>query len=108
MPSDELNFAGKVVTVYIRIGSLILSEQPSWTLDSPRIEEQLGRTFLVGKAISDPDASPAWYHGASINIPWESVSHYIVFNSNEAFHAANSRHRDGVPKPRWFGRSRRA
>ncbi len=102
-----MNFEGRVVVVYVNSGGLFRSGQTGWTLDSPRFEEQLGRTFLVGRAIADQPDIPTWHHGASINIPWESVSYYYVFDSIEAYREAVARSRSGARRT-WFTRGRGA
>jgi hypothetical protein len=102
-----LDFAGKVITVFINSGALVFSEQPGWTLDNPRFEEQLGRIFLVGKSVGQQHANPPWHHGAVVNIPWEAVSYYLVFDSVEAYREATGRYRPEGPKPGWFGRRSR-
>jgi len=110
----ELSFAGKVVTVFINTGALIFSEQPGWTLASPRLEEQLGRKFLVGETIAEHREEPYWHQGATVNIPWGSVSYYLVFESIEAYRESAARHRARAPEPAarprpgWFGKGNRA
>jgi hypothetical protein len=101
---SEPNFHGKVVVAYLRSEGAF-GGQNGWTLESPYLEEQLGRTFLVGKPIARPQDPPPWYEGATLHIPWESISHYLVYESVEACRRAMSRHGDQPPgNAGWFGR----
>lgn len=104
MQSTDLSFEGKVVTVFIKSGEVIFSDQVGWTLDAPIFQEQMGRVFLVGKTIAEYRGGTPWHHGATVNIPWELVDYYLVFDSIEAYHDAAGRYRAEGPKPGWFGR----
>jgi hypothetical protein len=99
-----VSFEGKVVTVFINSGAMEFSEQLGWSLVSPRFEEQMGRTFLVGKTIAEYRGGIPWHFGATVNIPWETVHYYLVFDSIEDYHDAAGRYRAEGPKPGWFGR----
>jgi hypothetical protein len=102
--STAPDFTGKVVTVYLNVATVLYREQPGWTLESPRFEEQEGRLFLVGLAVCWDDAWGAWYRGATVHVSWESVTHYLVFETAEAHHRAVSQYRAHRPKRNWFGR----
>lgn len=97
-------FEGKVVTVFINSGALEFTEQLGWSLVHPRFEDQMGRMFLVGKTIAEYRGGIPWYAEATVNIPWEAVHYYLVFDSIEDYHDAAGRFRAEGPKPGWFGR----
>ena len=103
LPTD-LNFAGKIVTVFLNSGPVVFAEQPGWTLENPRFEDQMGRIFLVGNSIAEYRGGPPWHLNASINISWESVVYYLVFESIEDYHDAAGRYRAEGPKPGWLAR----
>lgn len=104
MQAQDLSFEGMVITVFINSGAVSFSEQLGWSLESPQFEEQMGRTFLVGKAIAEFQGGRSWSSGATVHIPWESVFYYLAFDSIEDYHDAASRYRAEGPKPAWFGR----
>jgi hypothetical protein len=78
LPSDFPDFQGKVVGVQIKELATQTSSTTWWWLESPTLQIQVGRMFLVGRAFR-PDASqPVWYDGVTICIPWENIAYYTA------------------------------
>jgi hypothetical protein len=82
-----IDFAGKVVHVYVKVGALSSTEVVQIALLSPRFEEQAGRVCLVGNSAGDESNSP-WHSKARVCILWEFVSGYLLFDSLELYRAA--------------------
>lgn len=83
-------FAGKVVVFYI--GSMASGTwgESGVVLDYVSIRTIAGRRFIVGRL---PEAvGDQWLWGLHGGIAWESVAHYLAFNSVEDY-------KSRVPKP---------
>lgn len=83
-----MDFSKKVVCVYTQTYSLAL-----W---SPSLEEQAGRVFLVGKGVGDA-SNPPWFADGVAAIPWDLVTCYLVFESEESYHEARRASASGQP-----------
>ncbi len=102
--STAVDLNGKVITVFLHVGSVLFPDQPGWTLESPRFEEQQGRLFLIGAAVAANEEAGAWYQNTTVNLSWDAVTHYLVYDSVNAYREAMSRAQVPKPKARWFGR----
>lgn len=82
-------FKGKVILSYLInppdefVGGLAIS--------APRIEENLGRYFVVGRV---PENISDWTSGLPISVAFDQIAHYMEFeDENDFFEKAGS----GIP-----------
>lgn len=68
--------------------------------------EKGGREFLVGESVSAHVAGPPWHQGATVHIAWDQVSHYVVFESVDAYREAAGRYRGEQTRGKWLGKPR--
>jgi hypothetical protein len=94
MPAAPLiDFAGKVLHVYLKAGTIDAHGVSQYGVANPRFEEVAGRVFLVGDSIDFEDIPmwkgiPIWHAGATLGILWEAVGCYLVFESASAYKRA--------------------
>jgi hypothetical protein len=68
------DFTGKVVAVSLATSQMALA------LDQVRYERQLGKLYLVGRQVANPQY-PNWADGATYYIAPEQITFFAVFES---------------------------
>jgi len=98
------DFTGRVVVVYI------VAPPTSFALEQVRYERHVGKLYLVGRQVADPQR-PTWNDGATYHIAPEHIAYFAVFDSADLYRsriaAFNAQMAAGAtpPQPRgWFGR----
>jgi len=73
-------FKGKVLLVYL------INPPNEFTgglaIATPRVEEKLGRYFVVGKVPGNPSN---WTSGLSISVAFDQIAHYMEFADESDF-----------------------
>jgi hypothetical protein len=98
------DFAGKVVAVQMVTPPLSVG------LEQARYERHLGKLYLVGRQVTNPQ-SPNWADGAVFYIAPEQISFFAVFDSLQVYTARVAAHASVQPpagqdqhRRGWFGR----
>ena len=98
------DFAGKVVAIQM------VTPQVSLGLEQARYERHLGKLYLVGRQVTNPQ-SPNWADGAMFYIAPEQISFFAVFDSLQTYLARVAPHSSAQPRGDpdqhrrgWFGR----
>lgn len=88
MSTTPLDLSDKILHVRYSRGRKSLEI----ALENCRLEDQQGRTFLVGKWLrSDPQS---WNAGLNVAIAWERVSDYLIYDSLEEYRVRRKRYKD--------------
>ena len=90
--ADLPDFSGKVVVFYV-------SDPPAGidngvVLEYVELRSHGGRLFLVGRVPEKMDS--AWVARLPAGVAWDSVIHYVVFDSREDFERRTSTPRPGL------------
>ena len=72
------DFAGKIVSVSI------VSDDHTYTIDSPHFVLQGGRWFLIG-TVPHGASNGDWSEGAISAVAWDQVATYLVFDSAKLY-----------------------
>jgi hypothetical protein len=98
------DFAGKVVAVQM------VTPPVSLGLEQARYERHLGKLYLVGRQVANPQ-SPNWADGAVYYIAPEQIAFFAVFDSLAVYMARVAGHSAAHPpagqdqqRRGWFGR----
>ncbi len=77
------DFSGKVVVLYVSNASRAIED--GIVLESPSFTKHGGRLFVVGRVPQLHDDRAGWAVNLEGGIAWESVNHYLVFDSCEEY-----------------------
>jgi hypothetical protein len=102
------DFTGRVVGVYV------VAPPVSLALEQARYERHLGKLYLVGRQVANPDR-PAWDDGVTYYIAPEQIAYFAVFDSLSLYlsriagfaaqvAAAQAANPTQQQKRGWFGR----
>jgi len=104
--SDESfpDFTGRIVVVQLA------TPQVSFALEQARYERHLGKLYLIGRQVANPQ-HPHWSDGATFYIAPEQLSFFAVFDSLQAYLSRLAEFPSAPPpieqdkrRRKWFGR----
>jgi hypothetical protein len=81
------DFNGKLVSLSIN------GDNYSYTMEQAHFESLGGRAFLVG-IVPHGGSKSNWSKGAQCAVAWDSVTHYLVFDSVEHYRTALAKFKD--------------
>ena len=77
------DFYGKVIVVYV--ANAPHGIQDGIVLEFASIEKYAGRLFIVGRVPSVDGSSGDWSANLQGGVAWDSVAHYLIFDSREDY-----------------------
>ena len=101
--SDEAvlpDFSGKTVVVYAANAPSGIAD--GVVLEYPEFKRFNDRLFLIGRMAQ---IEGSWARNAQCGIHWDSVVHYLIFNSTEDFLSRAKPPKSGIFRWLLFGRS---
>jgi hypothetical protein len=79
----ELSFVDKYVVLFVAESNALERSQNTEVLEKAELREIGGRYFIVGTAVSPPDADSHWRTGAQVGVPWDNVQLYYAYDPEQ-------------------------
>ena len=79
----EVSFVGKYVVLFVAESNALERSQNTEVLEKAELRQIGGRYFIVGTAVSPPDADSNWRSGALVGVPWDNVQLYYAYDPEQ-------------------------